>query len=123
MSESISGIKINYTYFKEVADGSPEAYTDLLKLILTQQAEGFVTLNTTCQNNDFKLLEVTAHRMRAIVAVMGLTEQQEQLSELEEAAQIQAPQSYLAKRIEELQQMWQATAQELQLELTLVSGK
>ncbi len=79
MSESTARVKINFAYYKEIADGSQQDYIDLLQLILKQQAESFEALNTTCQNGDFTLLEITAHKMKAIVAIMGLTEQRHQL--------------------------------------------
>ena len=109
---------INLNYFKEVADDDPEAYTDLLQLILKQQAESFKELDLACQNNNLKLVEITAHKMKAIVAIMGLMDQRQLLAELEEAAQGNQPSTKISRLIQDSYYLWQYSAQELQSELT-----
>lgn len=118
MSKETSNSTINFNYFREVADGDLQAYQDLLRLILNQQTESFFTLSQATEDSDYNLLEITAHKMKAIVALMSLMRQRQVLAEIEEAAQTNQPLPKISGLILDAHQMWQTSALELQKEIS-----
>lgn len=108
---------VNFCYFREVAGEEPEAYINLLRMIMDQQQESLASLQSAIRQKDYLSLEITAHKMKAIAAMMSLTDQRRLLGELEAAASTHHSITKVKQFVTELEQLWKRSVREVQAEL------
>ena len=74
---------IDLSYLKSVTDGDEELIKELVDIFKTQVPEYLVEFNEAFEQKDTDALSKIAHKSKSSVAIMGLSELANKLSELE----------------------------------------
>jgi HPt (histidine-containing phosphotransfer) domain-containing protein len=77
---------IDLSYLKSVTDGDEDLIKELVDIFKTQVPEYLTEFNDAFEQKDTESLSKIAHKSKSSVAIMGLSELAEQLSQLEKEA-------------------------------------
>ena len=108
---------INLTYLRELAGGDNRFMAEMITLFLKQTPTNVSSLVLYLQQHDWENLKKLAHKMTSGVALMGIKDLQNFLTELQTYPKKQIDTDLLSLKVSELNNIYQKATSELQKEL------
>ncbi|MBA3972252.1 MAG: Hpt domain-containing protein [Bacteroidetes bacterium] len=106
---------IDLTYLTELSNGSEEFIDKMIGIFIEQAPEAIGNLETHLQSKNWQGLKATAHKMKSSISIMGITELEAVVTELEANSEKEINSEKAPELVKKIKEVTEAAIEELKV--------